>query len=239
VSKSLSCRLEPLTLEQVDFVVSLHLNAFPNFFLSCLGPRFLREFYVSFLMDPVAMAFVGHDERDEVVGAIVGPLDPRGFFSRLLRRRWWAFCRASLATALSRPSTVPRLVRALTYRGDLPEGPVRALLSSVAVSPSAQGRGVGKALVLRWLEEARRRGASGCYLTTDADNNDAVNRFYRSMGWKLESAYTTPQGRKMNRYVYDFDRGLEKFAAKGEGVVAEASGCNPVGVEDRADRNPG
>ncbi len=204
MSQSRSCRLEPLTLAQVDSVVRLHLNAFPDYFLSCLGPRFLREFYVSFLMDPVAVAFVARDEHAEVVGAVVGPLDPRGFFSRLLRRRWWAFCQASLGTALNRPSTVRRLIRALAYRGDVPEGPVRALLSSVAVSPSAQGRGVGKTLVRRWLAEAGRRSASGCYLATDADNNDAVNRFYRSIGWKLESTYTTPERRKMNRYIYDF-----------------------------------
>jgi GNAT superfamily N-acetyltransferase len=206
VSQSLPCRVDPLPQEQVDAVVSLHLNAFPDFFLSILGPRFLREFYVSFLMDQAAMAFVACAERDEVVGAIVGPLDPHGFFSRLLRRRWWAFCLAALATALSHPSIVARLIRALRYRGDVPKGSVRALLSSVAVAPSAQGRGVGKALVLRWLEEARRRGASGCYLTTDADNNRAVNGFYLSLSWILESTYTTPEGRKMNRYVYDFDR---------------------------------
>ena len=57
----------------------------------------------------------------------------------------------------------------------------------------------------RWLEEARSRGARGCYLTTDAEKNDPVNRFYLSQGWRVESAYTTPKGRKMNRYVYDFD----------------------------------
>lgn len=197
--------VEALESRDIHDVVRIHLSAFPNFFLSFLGPRFLREFYVSFLMDTLAMAFVARDERDDVVGVVVGPLDPRGFFRRLLHRRWWSFCQASLAIALSRPSTVPRLVRALAYRGDAPEGPARALLSSVAVSPSAQGRGLGKALVLRWLEEARRRGASGCYLITDADNNAAVNGFYLSLGWKIESTYTTPQGRKMNRYVYDFD----------------------------------
>ena len=98
-----------------------------------------------------------------------------------------------------------RLVRALVYRGEAPAGPVRALLSSLAVSPAAQGQGIGRALVQRWLDEARLRGARGGFLTTDAENNDAVNRFYLSLGWKLEAAYTTREGRKMNRYEYDFD----------------------------------
>lgn len=198
--------IAPLAPNDVDMVVKLHLRAFPDFFLSFLGPRFLREFYFSFLMDPVGMAFVARSEQDGVVGAIVGPLDPRGFFGRLLRRRWWAFGLASLAALLRRPSSASRLARALVYRGEAPAGQVRALLSSIAVSPDAQGKGIGRALVERWLDEARSRGARGCFLTTDAENNYAVNRFYLSQGWKLESAYTTPDGRKMNRYEYDFDR---------------------------------
>ncbi len=204
-NKPAGLNLGTLESRHIEDVIRIHLHGFPSFFLSFLGQRFLREFYGSFLRDPVGMAFVARDERDVVVGTIVGPLDPRGFFSRLLRRRWWAFCQASLAAVLARPSTVPRLIRALAYRGDAPRGPVRALLSSVVVSPSAQGHGVGKALVLRWLQEAGQRGVSGCYLTTDADNNDAVNRFYLSIGWKLESTYTTREGRQMNRYTYDFD----------------------------------
>ncbi len=73
------------------------------------------------------------------------------------------------------------------------------------MSSRAQGRGVGAALVRAWVAEVRARGATGCYLTTDACNNDAVNGFYQSLGWKLETVYSTPEGRRMNRYIYDVD----------------------------------
>jgi GNAT superfamily N-acetyltransferase len=209
-------RITLLVPADVGLVVKLHLQAFPDFFLSFLGPRFLREFYGSFLKEPVGMAFVARDERDGVLGVIVGPLDPRGFFGRLLRRRWWAFGLASVAALLRRPSSAPRLARALLYRGEAPSGPVRALLSSLAVSPAAQGRGIGRALVQRWLDEAQSRGARGCFLTTDAENNDTVNRFYLSLGWKLEAAYTTREGRKMNRYACDFNGGASPAAERGE-----------------------
>jgi GNAT superfamily N-acetyltransferase len=198
-------RISPLAREDVSSVVKVHIEAFPNFFLSFLGPRFLREFYYSFLADPVGMAFVARTEKDGVVGAIVGPLDPRGFFKRLLCRRWWAFCLASLTAIVRHPSSGPRLARAIFYRGEAPAGPVRALLSSIAVSPRAQGKGVGRGLARRWLDQAQSCGARGCYLTTDAEKNDAVNRFYLSLGWKLEASYITAAGRKMNRYVYDFE----------------------------------
>jgi GNAT superfamily N-acetyltransferase len=96
------------------------------------------------------------------------------------------------------------LFRAVFYRGAAPSGPTRALLSSIVVVPTAQGSGVGKLLLSGWVAEAKRRGASGAYLTTDAEGNNSVNAFYERAGWKLESSYTTPEGRRMNRYILDW-----------------------------------
>ena len=196
--------VEALGAGHIEAVVRLHLQGFPNFFLSFLGPRFLREFYCSFLADPVGVGLVVRDSAGQVIGAVVGSIDPRGYFTRLLKRRWWAFCLASISAVVFHPSCVPRLVRAVFYRGESPSGPTRALLSSIVVLPVAQGRGVGKVLLHGWVEEARRRGAPGCYLTTDAEGNEAVNSFYQKIGWRLESSYSSREGRRMNRYVYDF-----------------------------------
>jgi GNAT superfamily N-acetyltransferase len=150
------------------------------------------------------MGFVAEEDAGLVLGVVVGPQNPEGYFRRLLKRRWWAFCASSAWALVKKPTIAPRLFRAVFYRGEAPPGPPRALLSSVAVAPEAQGKGIGAALVRRWVEEARARGAAGCYLTTDADNNEAVNRFYQKLGWTVESTYATPEGRRMNRYVLDF-----------------------------------
>jgi ribosomal protein S18 acetylase RimI-like enzyme len=201
----LNLAITSLSSSHIDTVVKIHLRAFPDFFLSFLGPRFLREFYKSFLSDSQGLGFIASAPDGQLLGVIVGPVDPRGYFKRLLKRRWWAFCLASISAVLRSPSCVPRLFRAAFYRGESPSGPIRALISSIAVDRNMQRAGVGKRLVEHWVEEARRRGASGCYLTTDADGNDAVNAFYQGLNWHLESAYFTPQGRQMNRYVYDFE----------------------------------
>jgi ribosomal protein S18 acetylase RimI-like enzyme len=187
-------------------VVRIHLSSFPGFFLSFLGPRFLELFYRSFLEDPAGIGFVVTDENGYILGSVVGPLVPEGYFKRLLKRRWWKFCLASSSAIARRPWIISRLLRALWYRGDAPESDnvPRALLSSIAVAPEAQGRGVGQALVEAWLFEVRRRGGQGAFLTTDAEGNDAVNAFYLRQRWKLDSFYTTAQGRCMNRYIYDF-----------------------------------
>jgi ribosomal protein S18 acetylase RimI-like enzyme len=186
-------------------IVDVHMKAFPTFFLTFLGPGFLKEFYKSFIYDQAGIGFVAIDETNgNVLGAVVGPFVPAGYFKRLLKKRWYAFCLASFAAVLKKPTIIKRLVRAVFYRGETPSGPPRALLSSIAVSPQAQGQGVGQALVKRWVQEVEQRGGSGCFLTTDVENNESVNRFYQRLGWKIESVYTTPEGRRMNRYTLDF-----------------------------------
>ncbi len=183
----------------------MHIIAFPTFFLTFLGPRFLNEFYKSFIYDSQGIGFIAMDNSDKkIVGAIVGPLNPQGYFKRLLKKKWFSFCIASIGAVIRKPSVVKRLFRAVFYRGESPKGAERSLLSSIAVSPDVQGKGVGRALVLKWLEEIKLRGSKGAFLTTDAENNDSVNNFYQKIGFKLESSYSTPEGRKMNRYIYDF-----------------------------------
>jgi ribosomal protein S18 acetylase RimI-like enzyme len=194
--------ITPIQDTDLSQVVDVHMRAFPDFFLTFLGPRFLKEFYGSFVVDPMGMGFVASDEETgKILGVIVGPLKPSGYFKRLLKRRWWAFCLASMSAVLRRPTAIKRLVRAVFYRGEAPSGPEGSLLSSIAVDTDAQGRGVGKLLVQAWLAEAQEQGAATAFLTTDAIDNEATNRFYQKLGWRIESVYETPEGRKMNRYV--------------------------------------
>jgi ribosomal protein S18 acetylase RimI-like enzyme len=198
--------IRPLIDSDLKTVVKIHLHSFPGFFLSFLGPRFLELFYRSFLEDSTGIGFVALDGDGSVIGSVVGPLVPGGYFKRLMRRRWWAFSLASVSALLYRPWIASRLLRALWYRGDVPGGDSvpRALLSSIAVAPEAQERGVGQALVKAWLFEVRRRGGQGAFLTTDAEGNEAVNQFYQRLGWKPGGSYTTAPRRRMNRYIYDF-----------------------------------
>ncbi len=197
--------IRPMVYVDVESVVNLHVRAFPGFFLSFLGPSFLREFYRSFTRDSNGVAFVAvEDANNQIIGVIAGPVVPDGYFRRLLVRRWWAFCLASFWAVLRNPRIIPRLWRAVFYRGEPPAGMPRALLSSIAVLPDAQNRGVGQLLVKAWVDEVRKRGATGCYLTTDAENNDAINRFYEKAGWNRSETFVTPEGRKMYRYLLDF-----------------------------------
>ena len=194
----------PLQAWHISSVVRMHLKAFPGFFLSFLGPRFLKEFYAAFVNEESSIGLVAVDSPGgQIAGAVVGTIQPGGFFRRLVKRRWWGFCLASMDALMRRPVIATRLFRAVFYRGDAPRGASLALLSSIAVDPRFQNKGVGRMLLNQFTGQVTDRGGTGCYLTTDAEGNDAVNRFYLKNGWRIESRYTTPEGRKMNRLVWE------------------------------------
>ena len=198
-------RIIDMESHHVDGVVDVHMAAFPGFFLTFLGRQFLREFYREFVRDTKSITLIAEDPSSEkLLGFAVGNLDPAGFFSQMVSKRWWVFAIASLPALAKNPKYVVRLIRALGYRGDVPKDMSRTLLSSISVLPELRRTGLGSILLKEWVEKARLRGSRGCYLTTDAADNDAVNQFYIRNGWEKDLEYVTPEGRKMCRYIINF-----------------------------------
>lgn len=195
--------LRPMSREDVDRCVELHVQSFPGFFLSQLGPRFLREFYRGFLGDPDGIAVVAVGSSGEVFGCVVGTFEPHGYFSRLVRRQLRGFVAASVLAVVANPRTAGRLLRAVRYRGQVPIEVSGALLSSIAIDPQHQGSGIGTRLIEHFAARARERKMAA-YLLTDRDENAAANAFYVRNGWTLAGSYQTSEGRGMNCYVLNY-----------------------------------
>jgi ribosomal protein S18 acetylase RimI-like enzyme len=134
---------------------------------------------------------------------VAGTVNPRRFYSRLLKKQWLRFTLASAAAIFRKPQTIRRIAMAFFHPSENPNGENVAGLYSIGVLPELHGSGVGKKLVLRFLEEAKRRGCVRVSLTTDRENNDRVNRFYQTLGFAIGRQYETPEGRKMNEYWID------------------------------------
>ena len=189
--------------KDIDRVVAVHLAGFPGFFLSFLGPRFLALYYSGVCSAPEGIAFVCLNSGGEPAGVVVGSTNPRGFYSRLLKRDWLRFSLASLDAICRKPSAVGRIARALSHPSRNPVGEEVAGLYSIGVLPELQGTGAGRKLVHAFLSEARKKGCRRVFLTTDRDGNDTVNAFYLKIGFHIERQFVTPEGRRMNEYWID------------------------------------
>lgn len=201
-------KLLVMSRKHIPAVVQTHLTSFPSFFLSSLGPRFLALYYSGICTATESIAFVYLNDSGMPLGFVAGSTNPRGFYSRLLKRDWLKFAFASLGTVITRPSAMRRIARGLLHPSGNPVGNDVAGLFSIGVSPELQGTGAGKILVNAFLETAKRRGCKRVFLTTDRDNNESVNIFYQKLGFTIERQYETPEGRRMNEYWIQLTDGL-------------------------------
>ncbi len=184
----------------LDDITRVHLESFRGFFLTVLGARFVRLMYEEIMKSEAGVLVVAEDGR-QVIGLAAGTTEQAGFYKSLIRSRLFAFGFAALPAAIRRPAIIPRLMRALRRPAESATSSAPACLMSLVVSSDAAGKGVGGQLVTAFCEELRERGANLVCLTTDAVENDSVNRFYRRLGWRVAQQLTTPEGRVLNEYV--------------------------------------
>lgn len=190
------------TAEDVPRIVQIHLQAFPAFFLSVLGRRFLRQLYLGVVEDETGVALI-HEMDGIVHGFVAGSLMSARLYGRLIRKRWLRFAAAAAGAVLTRPWIAVRLIRALRKPAAEEAAIPAALLMSVAVLPQAQGTGIGAQLIKAFCCECVRHGVTKVRLTTDAVANEAANAFYRRLGFSVIRSFTTPEGREMNEYFQD------------------------------------
>jgi len=184
-------------------IVEVHSHAFDGFFLTRMGPRFLKLLYTGFRELDGGICLIARDDR-RVVGFVAGTTRPAGFFRELLLKQWWRFALAAVSGILRNPIEVTRrCASAVFYRGERPPNISErsALLSSLAVSPEFAGRGIGTILVEVFVSKARDHGCDSVYLLTDADNNQTVNNFYRKCGMSLVDSFRRTNMRKLNRWI--------------------------------------
>jgi colanic acid biosynthesis glycosyl transferase WcaI len=195
-------KVRPACAQDVEALASLHRRAFPEFFLTTLGRRFVSELYRGFLQSSAGRIFVA-DLDERIAGFAAGTFAPDHFFRDLLRTRWFAFGWAAMGAAARHPrAVVPRLLSAITYRGERPPQLHRAaLLSSIAVDPRASRSGIGTLLLSSYCNEAWKEGLQYVYLLTDRDENEPVNRFYIRQGFRVDTEIRRRNGRIMLRYV--------------------------------------
>jgi ribosomal protein S18 acetylase RimI-like enzyme len=189
----------PVELKDLPAVISIHQQAFPGFFLTLLGPRFLERYY-RLVMEYSGGIFLIKDGSDGPVGFVSGFINPGEFYS-LLRARRSGFLPSVGLQVLRRPWLIRRLMASYRLASRESQGSEHDLceLSSIAVLPNQSGKGPGKALVQAFFAAINNR-AKAVVLFTDADGNDAVNKFYLSLGFTLESTIERSTGRRMNRY---------------------------------------
>lgn len=192
-------RCRTATLSDIAKVVSVHLNAFPGFFLTELGAGFLRVMYKSFLTDKKGIFVVHESDQGEVDGFAVGALTSTTSDRWLALRFLPEFLIAAVPAILAHPRTVTvRLLQRFFETDQMPamlDG--SAVLRSIGVVGAARGSGAAGALLRVFEEAALSRGACRLCLTTNEDDNERAQRFYSKHGYEVTARFQQSGSRRM------------------------------------------
>jgi ribosomal protein S18 acetylase RimI-like enzyme len=115
------------------------------------------------------------DATGEAVGMYAGPLDS----TELSRAR----LRAAAALMKDADFAADPLIRQRASRARaalLQPQAGDAYLSRIAVAPSARGRGIGRALLIRFLADCARRGAQRAILEVSPRHEEALSMYQRA-----------------------------------------------------------
>lgn len=185
----------------VDQIVRVHLLAFPGFFLSQLGPFFLRTYYRSIVKSNDAISLVLTDLSGEVIGFCVGCKQSRGFNSRLLKNNFLDYIISVIVILALKPAGIIRLYKNLNKKSSATDDGLYSEVLSIAVNPEFNSRGFGNSLLSTFEKIALERGCTEISLTTDYYENKRVIEFYLRSGYSVMATFDSYPNRKMYRLI--------------------------------------
>lgn len=190
--------------EDLAQIVIIHQEAFPTSFLTALGARFLFEYYRLVLNVEGGVLLVAHERTGRLAGLVAGFSHPDRFYNLMRRHRIGLTFAIGLGLA-RRPWILGKVVASILRVGQLgagntsPGGPV-AELSSLAVIPSAAGHGIGSRLLTEFEHQITKLGVGVIQLSTNRDDNESTNAFYRRRGYRRTRQVDRWPSRPMNVY---------------------------------------
>ena len=182
-------------------VAKIHAETFKNFFLSSLGSSFLITYYNACIKSKEAISICALDKDNNVVGFCFGTLYSKGFNKRLILNNFFSFTIQTIRIIFYKPKAIIRLFENLNKEGDLDDNGDYSELLSIGVTPDQNGLGIGQQLIAKFENQVRQKGVTTIALTTDADSNDSVLRFYKKSGYIIYYNFETYPNRKMLKLI--------------------------------------
>ena len=190
-------------INDVNSIVDIHKQAFPDFFLTTLGDGFLRLYYKCMCKSKEAVTLCAVED-DRVVGFSTTALKSAGFNTRLIKGNIMGFAMEGLKLLFSRPKALFRLIKNFTKKSDdVVDDGEYAELFSIGVLPTCQGKGIGGMLLADTERAVREWGGVKLSLTTDYNNNNSAVAFYQRNGYQVLYKFVAYPDREMYRFIKD------------------------------------
>jgi ribosomal protein S18 acetylase RimI-like enzyme len=181
----------------------VHQQAFNDFFLTDLGPSFLKTYYKSVIQTKGSIAVCAVNEEDKIIGFATGCDYAKGYNKRLVINNLLRFSLQAVKLVFTRPKAIFRLLKNFEKKSNANDDGSYAELFSIGVLPEAKGLGIGRKLLEEFEKEAQVKGCKKITLTTDFYSNDQVVEFYKKNGYHIFYDFYTFPRRRMYKMIKD------------------------------------
>jgi ribosomal protein S18 acetylase RimI-like enzyme len=189
------------TLKDIPSIVSIHCDAFKDFFLTSLGNKFLSFYYSCFIKSPDGLVLCAIENGD-IIGFSATAKYSNGFNRKLIMQNKYSFIKITCCLLITNPKALLRLAHNLSKKNsDVKDDENYAELFSIAVKNDNQGKGIGKHLLISTENVLKHENVEKLSLTTDYYNNNPTIAFYKSMNFNILYEFMTYPRRKMYRLV--------------------------------------
>ena len=212
----------------INDVVKIHIESFPDSFLTNLGAGVLKVIYQEFPESGFGYVFL---DDDQVAGFLAGTFIPaRNFYRRLVVMKPIKLFLLLVFSLIRSPHNfVPIVNRARSllkkksssnlgssaseYEEILKNDPMIAHVLTVAVSPNGRRRGIANKLWAFTIHELTEKGVTSIMSSVISDN-DPPNRLYEKMGCKKIATLPRVDGKEEFKWLY-YRRGECTFTPEG------------------------
>lgn len=155
--------------------------------LSDLGIPIVTKYYQAARSDLSVIGICVLNSSNEIVGWAVGSPDPAAINAELRSPGAW-FLLQMLRVAVTRPLVFTQLVSSV-FSSSAPMEQRAIELTYIGVAASAQGKGLGRALLDKFVEESRTRGYHSVVLSVEDENKPAI-ALYEKSGFKVSRSFS-------------------------------------------------
>lgn len=155
--------------------------------LSDLGLPIVTKYYQAACSDFSVIGICAVNSSNQTVGWAVGSPDPAEI-NRKLRSPWTWFLLQMMRLALTRPGVFVQLVSSV-LAASAPMERNAIELTYIGVAASAQGKGLGRTLLEKFVEESRAKGYHSVVLSVEAENKSAI-ALYEKFGFKISRSFS-------------------------------------------------
>ncbi|MEO6549757.1 MAG: GNAT family N-acetyltransferase [Ferruginibacter sp.] len=193
--------IRPLNKKDIPGIVAVHLSAFSGFFLTTLGPAFLRKYYSAVIGHKDGICIGCENSDGLIIGFAVGTRLSKGFHRNILCRHWITFFQEGVRLLVTKPGAIVRLAKNLNKNNSGADDGLYAELLSIGVSDTTEGKGVGRSLIKQFEVAAIESGAKRICLTTDKFDNEKIIGFYLKNGYEVYCDFITYPHRSMYKMI--------------------------------------